>query len=303
MLRSAGLRADVRLSWQGESCDALLALHARRSHESIRDFRAQRPEAPLIVVLTGTDLYKDLPDSQEAQRSLELADKVIVLQDAALKELAAPLRRKARVVFQSSDCTLRHRPPAGKFRIAVVGHLRAEKDPFRAPAALALLPSFKEMEVIHVGGALDPDLAQEATRLMNKDRRYRWLGSVPHSRALGWIARSHVLVVSSVMEGGANVIAEAARIGTPVLASRMSGNIGMLGSAYPGFFPLFDHAALARLIEKCASSDFHERLKKSLKARRALFAPAQERKTLLRVVSDTIAARSSKPVKPSRPRR
>lgn len=295
MLRSARLQADVRLSWQGEKCDALLALHARRSHESIRRFSAERPGAPLIVVLTGTDLYKDLPDSREARRSLELAGRIVVLQDAALKELPAAQRRKARVVYQSSDCTLRHSPPAGKFRIAVVGHLRAEKDPFRAPAALALLRHRPDVEVVHIGGALDPRLADEAERLMKKDARYRWLGSLTHARTLAWIARSHVLVVSSVMEGGANVIAEAARIGTPVLASRMSGNVGMLGGAYPGFFPLFDEAALARLIERCQSKLFYRKIQEALKNRKRLFSPAQERKALLRVVKETLRL--------SRPRR
>ena len=303
MLRSAGFAADVRLSWQGEKCDALLALHARRSHESVRSFRAQRPGAPLAVVLTGTDLYKDLPDSREARRSLELADRIVVLQDAALKELPAAQRRKARVVYQSSDCTLRCHPPAGKYRIAVVGHLRTEKDPFRAAAALALLRHRPDVEVVHIGGALDPRLADEAERLMKKDARYRWLGSLTHARTLAWIARSHVLVVSSVMEGGANVIAEAARIGTPVLASRMSGNVGMLGGAYPGFFPLFDEAALARLIERCQSKPFYGKIQKAMKNRKRLFAPAQERKALLRVVKDTIAARSSKPFRLSSPRR
>ena len=288
MLRSAGMKAEVLLAWQGETCDALLALHARRSHESIREFRAQRPQAPLLVALTGTDLYKDLPGSAEARRSLELADTLVVLQDAALKELSLPMRRKARVVYQSSDCALRHRPPESRFRIAVVGHLREEKDPFRAPAALALLPSLHQAEIIHVGAALDASMERQARAWMRREPRYRWLGSLPHRRTLQWIARSHVLVVSSLMEGGANVIAEAARIGTPVLASRMSGNLGMLGASYPGYFPVGDHASLARLIEKCRSSKYYGQLKARLNERRALFAPAEERKALLRVVREAL---------------
>src|SRR5205085_1869024 len=83
---------------QGEACDALIALHARRSHESI--VRYASTKKPLIVTLTGTDLYRDLPDSAEARESLELAERLIVLQDAALAELAPALRRKTRVVYQ-----------------------------------------------------------------------------------------------------------------------------------------------------------------------------------------------------------
>ena len=285
MLRSAGHRVAVSLAWQGEPCDTLIALHARRSHVSISRFRQERPGAPLAVVLTGTDLYRDLPASQEARQSLELADRLVVLQDAALLELPAPFRKKAHVVYQSSNTTLRASPPAKGFRLAVVGHLRGEKDPFRAALALSLLQKRDGLQIVHIGDALDPALGEEAKRWMAREPRYRWLGSLPHPRALGWIARSHALVVSSVMEGGANVIAEAARIGTPVLASRVSGNLGMLGRRYPGCYELYDQAGLARLIARAADdAGYYKKLKLALRARRPLFAPAAERSALLQVV-------------------
>jgi putative glycosyltransferase (TIGR04348 family) len=285
MLRGAGYRVAVSLAWDGERCDGLIALHARRSHDSIVKFRQQRPGAPLIVVLTGTDLYRDLPGSAEARRSLELADRLIVLQEAALAELAPALRKKTRVVYQSSDCTLQHTPPQRRFRLVVVGHLRSEKDPLRAVLALACLPEKENLEVVHLGAALDPALGEEARSWMAREPRYRWLGSLPHARALAWIARSHALVVSSVMEGGANVIAEGARIGTPVLASRVSGNLGMLGRGYPGYYALYDQAGLAKLIGRAAEDgNFYRRLKLALRARRALFSPAAERSALLQVV-------------------
>jgi len=97
-----------------------------------------------------------------------------------------------------------------------------------------------------------------------------------------------------VMEGGANVIAEAARIGTPVLASRVSGNIGMLGRDYPGFYPLGDDAALADLIRRAMRERaFYRQLKGALRARRALFAPAAERAALASVVREALHLRSS----------
>jgi putative glycosyltransferase (TIGR04348 family) len=285
MLRGAGHRVAVSVAWQGERCDALIALHARRSHDSVARFRAETGGAPLAVVLTGTDLYRDLPASAEARRSLELADRVVVLQDAALKEISPSIRRKTWVVYQSTDTVQRHSPPAHPFRIAVVGHLRAEKDPFRAVAALSRLSSHEELQVIHIGGALDEKLGREAREWMAREPRYRWLGSLAHGQALRWIARSHLLVMSSVMEGGANVVAEAARIGTPVLASRVSGNLGMLGARYPGYFGLFDDARLARLIAVCAADEgFYRKLKRALRERRALFAPRAERAALLAVV-------------------
>ncbi|MGH8704771.1 MAG: selenoneine biosynthesis selenosugar synthase SenB [Burkholderiales bacterium] len=289
MLRGAGRRVSVTTEWDGAPADLLIALHARRSHGSIARYRAAHPRGALIVVLTGTDLYRDLPASAEAQRSLEIATRLVVLQDEARRVLEPRHRRKARVVYQSSDAALRHAPPRNRFRVAVIGHLREEKDPFRAAAALARLRR-DDFEVVQVGDALSPAMAAQARQWMAREPRYRWLDGRPHAQALAWIARSHALVVSSVMEGGANVICEAARIGTPVLASRISGNLGMLGRRYPGYYRLGDDSALARLMARSAAdAPYLLRLKRALRERRALFAPAAERSALNALVRETLA--------------
>jgi len=281
-LRSLGHRVAVMVQWDSRPCDLLLALHARRSHASILEYRKKFPAGPLVVTLTGTDLYKDLPDSREARQSLQSADRVIVLQEDALRLLEPAIRKKARIVYQSASPAVRHGPPRDRFRIAVVGHLREEKDPFRAVAALSLLKkTSRAIELIQIGDALSPEMESEARHWMKRDLRYRWLGGRTHAQAMAGIARSHLLVVSSVMEGGANVIAEAARIGTPVLASRISGNLGMLGRSYPGYFPLFDDKALGRLIARnLEDGNRYRELKRALAARRRLFAPAAERRAL-----------------------
>ena len=234
--------------------------------------------------MTGTDVYRDIHDSPQARESLELADRLIVLQRRAIEELPKPLRRKAHVVVQSSATRLRHAPVKGKFRLCVIGHLRAEKDPMRALAALAHVPA--AVELIHIGAALDASLGQQAERGMQRDARYRWLGSVPHARALRWLASSHAMVISSRMEGGANVVCEALRIGVPVLASRISGNVGLLGSGYPGYFPLEDEKALARLISRMASDPaFSARLKAQVRSLRPMVAPRNEAHALLESLS------------------
>jgi len=280
-LRRAGHRVSVSVTWDGAPCDLLLALHARRSHDSVVRYRRAHPAGPLAVALTGTDLYRDLPASREARRSLEAADRILVLQEEAPRRLAARLRRRTRVVYQSAEPRARRASPARVFRAAVIGHLREEKDPFRAAAALEHLPADVPLEVVHVGAALSPDMAREAARRMRGEPRYRWLGGMPHARALAWLARSHVLVVSSRMEGGANVISEAARAGVPVLASRVDGNVGMLGRGYPGYFALGNERALARLLERARTDrTFYRRLQRALAARRARFSPAAERAAL-----------------------
>jgi putative glycosyltransferase (TIGR04348 family) len=267
------------LAWSPETpADAMLALHARRSHASIKGFPREKP---LVLALTGTDVYRDIHESAEARESLELADRLIVLQPKAAEELPARLRRKVGVVVQSSSTRLRQRAVKGGFRVCVIGHLRAEKDPLRILSALEFIPPSLPLQVIHLGAVLDPALVPKTT-----DPRYRWLGSVPHARALRWLASSHAMVISSRMEGGANVVCEALRIGVPVLASRISGNVGLLGAGYRGYFPVGDERALARLLTHAAGDrKFYANLKTQIAPLRSTVAPQAEKRALLAVMA------------------
>lgn len=261
-LRAAGHRVTVMTEWDGSPADVMLALHARRSHPSIEEF-----PGPVVLALTGTDLYQDIHTSAEARRSIELAQRLIVLQARAADEL----ERRANVVVQSSATRLRHRP-VRKFRLCVIGHLRAVKDPLLTLRALRYVK--RDVEVVQLGALLEKGLKPRT-----KDPRYRWLGSVPHGRALKWLASSHALVISSRLEGGANVVCEALRIGVPVLASRIPGNVGLLGEGYAGYFPVGDERALARLIEK--DPRFYRKLKRQIAPLRAKVSPRSEAKALL----------------------
>jgi putative glycosyltransferase (TIGR04348 family) len=265
----------------------MIALHARRSHDSIRRFRERFPGWPVALVLTGTDLYRDIHTDRDARASLELADRLVVLQDMGRFELASRFRHKTRVIYQSAQVHVSGDPPSSRFRVAVIGHLREEKDPFRAALALAHLADLPELEIVHLGEALSRNMAREARRLMRADRRYRWLGNVPHWTALRWLSRSQLLVLSSRMEGGANVICEAAAAGVPVVASRISGNIGMLGGSYPGYYRLADARALALQIRRAARDhDYYAGLRRLTAARRPLFRPAAEREGLRRLLAE-----------------
>ena len=291
-LRDLGHRVRIATEWTGGDDDLLLALHAYKSHPSIERFHRMRPGAPIVLALTGTDLYRDVGRYADARKSVAMAARLAVLQEQGLKELSAAHRRKARVVYQSSDVRLLHQPCKSRFRVAVLGHLRSEKDPFRAVRALRHVDGSARIEVVQVGAALDAGTRAQARAWLKREPRYRWLGSLPHGKAMRWLACSHVLVVSSVMEGGANVICEAARIGVPVLASRVPGNVGMLGRDYPGYFRLFDDRALARLIERCRlDSRFYESLCRAVSKRRALFDPRAERAAVRRLLHALPSAR------------
>ena len=287
MLRELGHRVNVQVEWDGSSADLMLALHARRSHASIRNFAVCCPDHPLIVVLTGTDLYRDIRSDAEAQASLQLATRMIVLQEMGLLELAPALRRKTRVVYQSAQTVRRAPSLKSCFEVVVSGHLRAEKDPFRAPAALAHVPAQSRIRVTHIGGAMAPEMAQEARAWMKREPRYRWLGEVAHGKALRLLARSRLMVISSRMEGGANVVSEALANNVPVIASRISGNVGMLGRDYAGYYPLEDQQALARLLSRAEMDRaYYQKLATQCRARKPRAAYASERGALQRVISE-----------------
>ena len=284
MLREVGHAVTVTTRWDGQAADMMLALHARRSHDSIRRFHRAHPERPLVVALTGTDLYRDIRQDASAQESLRLATLLVVLQDQGPLELGAALRGKTRVIYQSAAAGEPMRP-ATRFNVCVVGHLREEKDPFRCAYALPYLPAESRIRVRHLGKAMDRTSEREARRLNRQQPRYHWLGEVPHGRVRDAMRRSHLMVISSRMEGGANAVSEALALRLPVLASDVPGNVGMLGEDYAGYFPVGDARALAALLRRAETdAAFYRRLARQCAARRRLVKPERERRTLLAIV-------------------
>ncbi|ETX08567.1 selenoneine biosynthesis selenosugar synthase SenB [Candidatus Entotheonella palauensis] len=281
ILRSLGHQVTLAQAYQDQPCDAMVALHARRSFPAIDQFRRRHPEHPLIVALTGTDLYGDLKTSAEARQSLELASRLIVLQPKGIEELPPHLHAKTHVIYQSVVGP--KQPPAKPkttFDVCVLGHLREVKDPFRTALASRLLPSSSRIRVRHVGKALSDDMAETARAEADANPRYRWLGELPRWHARQVLARSHILVLSSVMEGGANVISEALAVPTPVLASRISGSIGLLGPDYPGYFPVGNTQALAQLLEKVEhDTGFYQELDAWCRQLLPLVHPDRERES------------------------
>ena len=269
--------------------DLLIALHARRSAASLHAWTQAWPDRPSILLLTGTDLYRDIDNDASAQRSLEQADALVLLQAAGLQVLPAPLHAKTHVIYQSA-ATLRPSPAAIRKNpvICMIGHLRAEKDPltFMRAAAQVTAPSAR---LIHIGGALEPALATAAQVTASQEPRYRWLGAMPHGATRQRLKRSHAMALTSHIEGGANVIIEAVCAGVPVLATDINGNRGMLGEDYAGYFPPGDAAALARLIDRTIEDPgFHAQLRAQCDARAPLFAPAAERAALLELVDNLL---------------
>ncbi len=285
MLRDLGHR--VRLSCAlDDAPDLLIALHAKRSASGVERFADAHPDRPLVVALTGTDLYRDLPRSRAAQRALDRASAVIALQPAALAALAPRWRHKTHVILQSVE-PLRSNPPPRRrsFDVCVVGHLREVKDPMRPALASRLLPPGSRIAVVQVGAALEERFADAARREMDRNARYCWLGERPRWQARRLVARSRLALVPSLIEGGSHAAVEALVAGTPLLASAIDGNVGQLGEGYPGLFPPRDTAALADLMLRAErDARFLAQLARWCRRLRPRFEPARERAALARLL-------------------
>ena len=263
LLKRLGHRVRIGQHYDERPCDLLIALHAKRSAGSIRRFRELHPHSPLIVVLTGTDLYRDIRRDRKAQQSLELASRLVVLQDMALCELPKRLHAKTQVIYQSAE-PFSGKPRRGDriFRVYLIAHLRNEKDPLRAPMAVRLLPPSSRIQLIHIGLALDDRLARRARAETSRNARYRWLGQLSHRSTRTRLAQSRLVCITSKMEGSSNVLSEALASRVPVVATRIPGLMGTLGKNFPGYFPVGDTKKLCALLFKAETDPaFYRALK------------------------------------------
>jgi putative glycosyltransferase (TIGR04348 family) len=297
LLGDLGHQVQVAHEWlessQTTQWDLLITLHARKSFSILERFHRAHPDIPVIVALTGTDIYQELSSSAEAQRSLEIASRLIVLQPLAVGALPERFRSRSRVVFQSASSVGQSASSRGQsaaaelpeqpdnvFRICVLAHLRAVKDPLRAAYAARELPSHSRVQVVHAGGVLDAELAGEAEAEQRRNPRYVWLGDLPHGRALRLLAGSHLLALTSLAEGGANVVSEAIAAGVPVLSTLIPGSIGILGPEYPGYFPVGDTRALCLAMQRAESDPaFYGELKRRISDLKPVVDPQRERES------------------------
>jgi putative glycosyltransferase (TIGR04348 family) len=294
ILRRLGHRVTIAAQYADESADVMVAIHAWRSAEAIRRFKIKYPERPVILQLSGTDIYQYIgEDAEPTLRSLELADCLVAINSLAWRVVPKKLRKKLRVIFQSARKPLARRQPSRRhIDISVIGHLRDVKDPLRAAEAARLLPPASRIRIVQIGRAYSAEWAAKATAEMASNPRYLWRDDVPRAAVQRLLQASHAMVLSSRSEGGANVISEAVVAGVPILASRMDGNVGLLGADYPGYFPVGDTKALARLLRRIEDDPrFVARLQRAIARRAPLFKPEREVAAWRRLLAD-LSARS-----------
>lgn len=280
---------EVTESWSGGDAGLLIALHAYRSHQSIAQFEKKYPSKPIVLILTGTDLYRDIENHREVVQSMEVADQLIVLQSSALDLIPPSLRYKAQVIYQSVAIDLPDPVAKEDFLVCIIGHLREEKDPFCLARSLLLLPSDSKIHVRHLGQAMNSQMGDLARNFNTTLDRYQWIGEVSHADALKMLSQCRLMVISSRMEGGAHVVSEAIALGIPVIASDIPGNRGLLGEDYPAYYPVGDESALANLLYHTETTpSFYTSLQKHIDLRKELIKPVREKQSIQKMVSALI---------------
>ncbi|MEM7400465.1 MAG: glycosyltransferase, partial [Pseudomonadota bacterium] len=223
-------------------------------------------------------------------RSIELADKLITLHNIADLVIPKEYHYKVHVIYQSADFLKRKINKNKKnFDVCVIGHLREEKDPLRAAYAVRKLPISSRIRVKQYGKAHTEIWAQRAEKEMQINSRYKWYGEVPHWKINQLYASADIMVLSSKMEGGANVISEACAAGMPVIASKIDGTIGLLGKTYPGYYPYADTTALKNALLKAESdTKYLKDLTQSCKAKANLFTYTREKNSMNKLLNDLL---------------
>ncbi|MBE1576332.1 selenoneine biosynthesis selenosugar synthase SenB [Amycolatopsis roodepoortensis] len=294
LLRNLGHEVRVAQDYDGERYDLLIALHARKSEAAIRAFSAACPDTPVVIALTGTDLYPDLVTGGVDLGLLGRAARIVVLQPRGLLQVPLGLRGRTRVIIQSMPPIPGEAPAEDRFEVAFLAHARPVKDPLRLSEAVRLLPSSSRITVTHVGGVREDDVGERLRAESAENPRYTWLGPLPRPEALAVLARSRLLVLTSLHEGGANVVTEALAAGVPIVSTRVPGSVGLLGEDYAGYFPVGDTAALATVLDDAEHDrdGLYTRIRRQCAARRASADPERETQAWRRLLAEAVPANS-----------
>ncbi|MBW7469880.1 selenoneine biosynthesis selenosugar synthase SenB [Marinobacter sp. F4218] len=297
LLRQAGHQVAVVTEYQGESCDAFVALHAWRSHDAIQMFRKCWPEAPLLLALTGTDIYRHQHEYPlPTLASMAAADVLIGLHARVNEDIPEQFTDKLITLYQSAEALPAARN-AGRntdcFDVCVIGHLREEKDSLRTAIAARLLPEDSTVRVLCAGKPHNDSWQSMVEKEVQENPRFEWLGELDKAEIRSLMARCQLMVISSVMEGGANVVSEACRAGLAIIASDIPGNRGLLGDHYDGYFPAGDEVSLAHTLHRAETDpEYRERLSEQVQALAPLFTPENERQALERALETATRRRA-----------
>lgn len=271
-----------------EKFDLLVALHAKHSSVAVKRFSTSLPGKPIVVVMTGTDLHRDMPRSRVSRNTLDRADCIVLLEPEGKQLLRRAHAQKCSVIFQSANPVTNPPSPMKRcFEVSMIGHLRPVKDPFLVVKATKFLPVESRIKIFHFGEALDKTMMKRALLESGRNPRYQWLGRRKFGATQRRLARSRLTLVTSIQEGAPSVISEAVVNGVPILATRIMATLGLLGGDYPGLFEVGDAQALAKKMFLAETDgDFYDQLCQQCAARKPQFSSAVELASWRRLIKE-----------------
>lgn len=276
LLRQLGHVVRIDCAWTGRDTDVLVAVHAVKSADAVLAASKDRPGIRIVTLLAGTDIYPKFEPSPVTQAALARADALIALQPRALDLLPPALHGKAQTIVQSAMAVSAAK--AECFTGIVLAHLRPVKQPMLAIEAVEQLPAAVSIRLVLAGDKLDDEYGDRVADAAARSPRAEWVGPLSRTASKRMLATSHVCLVPSSSEGGANVVSEAIAAGTAILCSAIPGNTGLLGDDWPGTFPAGDATALAELLTRCATDKtFFDELCRRTADLQPMVAPAAER--------------------------
>lgn len=270
--------------------DVLIALHATRSLSVSREYKSQRLDGQLWVYLTGTDVYAADQSSADLAEALGMADVIMVSQSAIVQSLAEEFRDKCAVipasVFLPELPQVIDSSSSDSTKFGFVGHLREVKNPFLMNRAMQLCDG--DLTAVTMGAELEPGFQEQVEEWQQRDPRFRYLGNVPHAEALARLSQLDYSINSSFSEGGANAVAESIVLGIPVLASRIEGNLGLLGEEYVGYYEGDNARSLADLMARVMQDQsFARELRQQTEGLAEYFAPRREQEALAQLLQSS----------------
>jgi glycosyltransferase involved in cell wall biosynthesis len=282
---------EATSGFEPEPYDALIAIGAEAADASIRAFHTRHPDRPLILALNGRDLYVSLDRTPTVRTNLARANALVVFHGRAPELLPDEIRARTYVVFQSVELpeggaeaiepaprseTLESTPHC--FEVCVAAPLQSYRDPLRVAKAVRLVDASSQLFVTHVGRSLEDEWRERAQRESRDNERYEWIGGVSPQEALRYIARADLLAETSTVTAGSNALSEAIALDTPVVASRIPGNVGVLGGDYEGYFPPEREAKLADRLQSAELGEYtYRRLRTQCRELRPRFDWRRER--------------------------
>ena len=184
--------------------------------------------APLEIVVHGSDValllkmpvfLRDRILGALVRRGASLRFVSSRLRDDLCHNTRLPLRQLSRVAacrIDVSDAPSHQQArtqlgisPQQKL-LVIVGRLVSSK---RVAVALNAAGLVADLSVVVIGDG------PERGELVRRFPTARWLGMLPRSHALAWIAAADVLLTTSRSEGASTVVREALALGTPVVAT------------------------------------------------------------------------------------